>query len=466
MAARGSSPAPSSPARAASHPTARRLDFEQDESSLQETPALSGSGARRGKRSDVYDIPEDGSPVPEESVLEESLVPEETTQNEDSVMINVAEESFVGQVGEDTVTGAEAVEDWEDLEESEIAPEPVKEPIKKGRKRKSDAVEASEEEQAVAEKPRKGGPATAQASETQKKSKKSAPAPAVPRRSQRVSDVTEQEPSIIEAPADTSIDQSEQTEEVPIAPKRRGRPPRIQPDTEKENSAPAKPAKNAPAKEKTDAVFKKPAKPMGRPPKVSAEPKSKPAKADPKSKPAPKAAKEKTPQPDGDDGGKLVDVHGNPLSKKDIDQMSATSAGSRFGRGRHLSVFREIDPDEVARIGRTGRHRVAPLNFWKNDRISYDTDGSMTSIVKSADPEEQRRPNKKSSYKSKKKSLIAIEEEEIELDPWEEEEGTLVGNYRGFDPATDVSSTDIIEDSKSRLISTPPFPVSRWRGSG
>jgi centromere protein C len=460
MAPRGSSAAPSSPARAASHPIARRLDFEQDESSLQETPALSGSGARRGKRSDVYDIPEDGSPVPEETVLEESMVHEEITQNEDSGVINnVAEESFVGQIGDDTLTGAEAVEDLVDAEESEIAPEPVKEPVKRGRKRKSDALEVSEEEQAVAEKSRKRGPAAAQASETQKKGRKSAPAPTIqPRRSQRVSDITEQESSIIEAPVDASIDLSEQTEEAPVAPKRRGRPPRVQPDTEKENSAPAKAAKDAPAKEKTDAVFKKPAKSVGRPPKVNAEPKSKPAKAEPKSKPVPKA-KEKTPQADSDDAGKLVDVHGNPLNKKDIDQMSTTSAGSRFGRGRHLSVFREINPDEVARVGRTGRHRVAPIDFWKNDRISYDTDRSMTSIIKNADPEEERKPHKKSSYKSKKKSLAAVEEEEIELDPWEEDEGTLVGNYRGFDPATDVASTDIIEDSKSHLTSFIPVNV-------
>ncbi|KAF1831065.1 hypothetical protein BDW02DRAFT_582393 [Decorospora gaudefroyi] len=446
MAPRGSSAAPSSPARAASHPIARRLDFEQDESSLQETPALSGSGARRGKRSDVYDIPEDDSPGPEQStVLEESVVQEEITAAEDSVVINeFAEESFVAQVGEDATTGAEIVEDLVDANEWETAPEAVKAPAKKGRKRKSDAIDISEEEQGVAEKPRKRGPVEAQASASQKKGKKSVPAPAVkPRRSQRVSDATEQEPSVVEAPVDVSIDQSEQSEEAPVAPKRRGRPPRIQPNTKKENTAPAKTVKNAPAKDTTDAVFKKPAKPAGRP-KANAEPKSKPA-TEPKTKPAPKA-QEKAPEPDSEDAGKLVDVYGNPLSKKDVDQMSTTSVGSRYGRGRHLSVFREMDPDEVARVGRTGRHRVAPIDFWKNDRISYDVDGSMTSIVKNQDIEDDRRTTKKSSYKVKKKSLTAVEEEEIELDPWEEE-GALVGNYRGYDPVTNVSSNDIIEDT-------------------
>jgi len=456
MAPRGSSAAPSSPVRAASHPIARRLDFEQDESSLQETPALSGSGARRGKRTDVYDIPEDdGSPLPEQSaVFEESIVQEEITANEASVA--VGEESFVAQIGEDSLNEAEGVEDLMDQEESDIEPEPVMEPAKRGRKRKSDAMNISEEEQTVVEQPRKRGrPAGAQASAPEKLGKKSAVV-AQPRRSQRVSDISELEHGIIEAPVDNSIDQSEQAEEAPVAPKRRGRPPRAQPDAEKESTTTTKPAKNSTSKGEGEAGFKKPTRPVGRP-KANAEPKSKPVSAEPKAKPATKPArnpkeksKEKTPPADSDDAGKLVDVYGNPLSKKDIDQMSTTSAGSRFGRGRHLSVFREMDPDNVARVGRTGRHRVAPIDFWKNDHISYDVDGSMTSIVKSQEVEESRKRSKKSSYKGKKKALTVVEEEEIELDPWEQEEGALVGNYRGFDAAAEVSSNEMIEDSELR----------------
>ncbi|CAO2648498.1 Nn.00g077650.m01.CDS01 [Neocucurbitaria sp. VM-36] len=438
MAPRASSVNASSPTRAASHPIARRLDFEHDESSLQETPALSGSGARRGKRAHVYDIPEGSSPTRQTSaVLEESYVQEEITANEESLVINgVAEESFVSQVGEDTTTGAEAdaIEDLVDLEESEIAPEPVKQPAKRGRKRKSDVLEPVQKEKTQAANPRKRGATSAQASEAQKKSKKVAPAPA-PRRSQRVSDITEQEVSFLEAPVDASLDATEEIEEAPVAPKRRGRPARIQPDAEKENAAPTNSSKQASAKGKTETVFKKPPKPAA---------KSK-GKAEPKSKPDPKE-KEKTPLADGVEAGKLVDVYGNPLSKKDIEQMSTTSVGSRFGRGRHLSVFREMDPEAVARVGRTGRHRVAPIDFWKNDRISYDVDGSMTSIVKNQEPEEPARKQKSSSTKGKKRTLTAIEED-VELDPWEEDEGLLVGNYRDFDPVTDVTSNDIIEDT-------------------
>jgi centromere protein C len=263
-----------------------------------------------------------------------------------------------------------------------------------------------------------------------------------------VSDISEQE-----APIDDSVDQSEQVEEAP-APKKRGRPAKVQPNGDKAtSSASAKPAKSAPIAKKPDPEFTKPAKPAGRP-KANAESSTKSTGAEPKAKSVPKAkekSKEKTPQAESEEAGKLVDVYGNPLSKKDIDQISATSAGSRFGRGRHLSVFREMDPDNVARVGRTGRHRVAPIDFWKNDHISYDPDGSMSSIVKSQAIEEGRRPTKKSSYKSKKKALAAVEEEEIELDPWEEQ-GTLVGNFRGFDPVADVASHEIIEDSKFKSL--------------
>lgn len=429
----------SSPARASSHPAvARRLDFEQDESSLQETPALSGSGQRRGKRANVYDIPEDGedgSPVPETSAaLEESYVQEEITANDSSVVISeIVEASFSAQVGDETTTGAEAVEDLVDVEESEMTPEPVKEPAKRGRKRKSSVLEPPQEEQSSAAKPRKRGAGSAQTQAVQKRTKNPGPAPATTsRRSKRVSDMTEQEPSALDASAGVP----DETEEVTAPAKRRGRPPRAKQNVEKENSVSAKSSKQPAAKAKADAVFKKPPKPIAKTKDNSAT----------KSKAEELTGKASE---DGVASGKLVDVHGHPLSKKDIEQMSTTSVGSRYGRGRHLSVFRELEPEAVARVGRTGRHRVAPIDFWKNDRIAYDTDGSMTSIVKNQDPEPERKASRSYAGRPKKRKLTAIEEEEIELDPWEAEDGVLVGNYRDFDPVTDVTTSDIIEDSES-----------------
>jgi centromere protein C len=451
----------------------RRLDFEEEEDiSLQETPALSGSGQRRGKRNDIYTL--ERSPSRQHgAVLEESELQEEISANneEDELPIMTEiEESFVAQIGDDTVTGAEIVESLVEEEtevEPEVVPEPVKEPAKRGRKRKSDVAAVAEDESPKPTKTRKRGPQAVQAPEPAKKGKKAAPAPA--RRSKRVSDVTEQEPSLLDgSAAEASVveDESEQIEEAPVAPKRRGRPPKVQKDAPDEQSAQTKTAKKATAKdtakEKAEAVFKKPSKPI-------VKPKAKPG---PKSKTDPKPTG-KALQPNEVEAGKPVDLYGNPLSKADIEQMSTTSVGSRYGRGRHLSVFREMEPDAVARVGRTGRHRVAPIDFWKNDRINYNHDGSMATIVKAPSPEPQQRT---STYhkKGKKKTLAVVEEEEVELDPWEEDDGFLTGNYKDFDPADEFTSPGLVEGVlawsekgiKPEAVGDGSFQYARIGGSG
>jgi centromere protein C len=462
MAPRGSSIGLSSPARAASHPVvARRLDFEQDESSLQETPALSGSGQRRGKRASVYDIPEDDSPVPESSaVLEESMVQEEITINDDSVAIDAIAEESIAQIGDDTLGGAEAVEDLVDMEETGLTPEPVKEPVKRGRKRKSEVLEAPHEENSSSSKAPKRGPASAQESEAKKKGRKPATAPAASsRRSKRVSDMVEQDSSVMDASVDMAVDAPEEVEEAHVPIKRRGRPARPKPEAEKEHAVPAKAIKTSAAKAKSGEGFKKPQKPAA---------KQKPGT---KSKAGGKLSSE-TPETNGDSTGKLVDAYGAPLSKKDIEHMSTTSTTSRYGRGRHLSVFRELEPEAVARVGRTGRHRVEPMDFWKNDRIAYDAYGGMRAIVKNQVIEPERKTYKSSAKGRGRKQLTMVEEEEIELDPWEEEEGVLLGNYRDYDAVSDVISPDIIEGGKwsaivrSQIITTNTFTDLAWAQKG
>ncbi|KAF1923789.1 uncharacterized protein M421DRAFT_425490 [Didymella exigua CBS 183.55] len=487
MAPRGSSIGLSSPTRATSHPAvARRLDFEveeeeeeeEEDESLQETPALSGSGQRRGKRNDIYALERSPS-RPHSAIMEESELQEQITANNDEdeelpVMTEV-EQSFVAQIGDDTMTGADAVESFSEGEtqedtqvEEEVVPEPVKEPAKqRGRKRKSDQAAAVEEESPKPTKARKRGPPAAQAPEPAKKGKKTAPAPAAPaRRSKRVSDITEQEPSIFEASTldDYAVaEPSEVVDEVHVAPKRRGRPPKGQNEAEAEPAASVKTTKKAAAKDaakdKSEPMFKKPGRPA----------------AKPKEKLAPKS-KENARTSDGvaeDEAGRPVDAYGNPLSKADIEQMSTTSVGSRYGRGRHLSVFREMEPKAIARVGRTGRHRVAPIDFWKNDRINYNRDGSMQTIVKAPSPEPIQRT---STYykKGKKKGLAVAEEEEVELDPWEEDDGFLTGNYKDFDPTNEFTSPGLVEGViawsdkaiKPEPVGDGSFQYARIGGSG
>ena len=470
MAPRGSSVGLSSPIRATSHPVvARRLDFqeeeeeEEEEPSLQETPALSGSGQRR--RNDVYTLERSPS-RPHSVVMEESELQAEINANNDEEnelpTLTETEESFVAQIGDDTITGADAVESFpqEDTQaEMEEVPEPVKEPVKKGRKRKSDQTAPIEKESPKPTKSRKRGAVASPAPEPTKRGKRAAPA-APARRSKRVSDITEQEPSIIE---------SEQGKEAPVVPKRRGRPPKAQKEQSAETAAPAKATKKAvvkPAvkekekeKEKAEPVFKKPTKPI----------------AKPKEKPVIKG-KENVGTMDKvskDEAGRPVDAYGNPLSKADIEQMLTTSVGSRYGRGRHLSVFREMEPDAIARVGRTGRHRVAPIDFWKNDRINYNHDGSMQTIVKAPSPEPAQRPSTMTSKKGKKKTLV-VDEEEVELDPWEEDDGFLTGNYKDFDPANEFTSPGLVEGViawsdkgiKPEPVGDGSFQYARVGGSG
>jgi centromere protein C len=423
----------SSPIRATSHPAVNRLlDFEeQEESSLQETPALSGSGMRRGKRADIYELEQSPSRV--QSETPEGSIQEGPVVMEDSVVFNgVTEESYVADIGNDSTIGVEA-EISVAVEESEVIPEVPKQAAKRGRKRKSEVMEQPTEQEEEASKSRKrGAVAQAQAPETQKKSKKALAAPAVqPRRSKRVSEITEDETS--SPMVDTSAGASEQTETPPVAGRPRGRPRKINPQIEQPVSIKERQKKKQ--KEDGQVEESETVEPVFKKPKVAEKSKKKP-----EVRPT-----EKEPKVDVLESGKLVDVHGRPISKADLDQMSTTSVGSRFGRGRHLSVFRELDPESIARVGRTGRHRVKPIDFWRNESVHYDEEGGMQAIVKNA--HEEPVPRKQSSYRykgKKKRGLAALEEEEeVELEPWEVEEGVFEGVYRDFDPATELSSDEL-----------------------
>ncbi|KAF2264274.1 hypothetical protein CC78DRAFT_533336 [Lojkania enalia] len=427
----------SSPNRAASHlPVTRRLDFDQEESSLQETPALSGSGQRRGQRRNVYSL----EPSPSNghsATLEESLVQEEIAANEDSAMIDgFIEESFAGGVGEDSMAGAEATEHSVEAQQTTDEEEPVKQPSRKGRgrKRKSDVLESAVEESTPISKTRRRRPAALdeRASHGQKKANDTiAPAPKPqgrPGRPKRTAKVTEEaadeESTDI---AEKALDDSTQIEEHP-APnpvKPRGRPPG-------KAKAQLKPA-TAEKKAEKPATFKKPELPK----------KSQVITA---SKSREKENEQSTPLP-----GTFVNAWGKQLSEDEVEHMSVTSTASRFGRGRSLSVFRQVEIDESTSIGRTGRHRVQRLEFWRNEKGLYDRDGSLTSIVKNETPQEPMRMKRAGRHgrpKDRNRALTAIEEDDDDdLQPYETGPGVLPGVIRGFDAATGVSTDEHFEET-------------------
>lgn len=438
----------SSPERSSSHPViSRRLDFEQEELSLQETPALSGSGQRRGMRRSIYSIEPSPSRITN-SALEETIQEELYAAEESAILNDIEEESGLQDIGNDTVLGAESdiieedagldvditanadVEVSVDVEESEVIPEPVKQPARRGRKRKSDAVEPAAIEEEVPE-PKKRG-----RKPLEKKDKNVVAAPAAPpRRSKRVSDITEQETSTL---VDASTRAAEAVDTPPVAPKPRGRPPK----------AAAAPAEMAPPAKKQKRQAKEPEKKNVQP--VSKKPKAAPV---PRKKVDSRDAGPPLEQ-ESAESGKLVDLYGNPISKADLDQMSATSGGTRFGRGRHLSVFRELEPDSAATVGRTGRHRVKPINFWANEAVSYDPTGNMQAVVNRVYQEPPKVQRKTRKGQKRPNSVIEEDDDEVGTQPWEVEgEGKFKGNYKGYDAANKISTNNLIETSKPALES-------------
>lgn len=445
----------SSPSRANSHPiVSRRLDFEQDESSLQETPALSGSGQRRGQRRSIYSIEPSPTRLTNSAMMEETIQEEIIAGEEASLFNDIMEESGLQEIGNDTVLGAEidvtgvadeqaavdmspVMDEPMEEEDSEVIPKPVKKPAKRGRKRKNEATERLRIEHEPIE------PHKRARKPLEKKDKNAVAAVAAPpRRSKRVSDASVQDPSTLQ---DASAGAPEEVQPPPVVNKPRGRPPKAKAQSEM-LPPPAKQQKRQTKElERQVEATERAGEPVFKKPKAASKAKKK-----------------------GDLGnddlqlesklighGKLVDVYGNPISKAELDQMSTTTTGTRFGRGRHLSVFRELEPESAATIGRTGRHRVKPINFWANEVVSYDPLGSMQAIVNRVFEEPPPRKSKVGRSKVQHKPISAAveEDEDVDIQPWEEEgdgefKGQFKGPYRGYDAANKVSTNKLITTSK------------------
>jgi centromere protein C len=439
----------SSPIHAASHPAVNRvLDFEQEESVLQNNSALSGSGQHRGSRQSIYDIEQ--SPSDGEGAAQEEAIFENVDMEDSAMLDGIIEESYDDDVENEANIGADAevdveveeTEEPEEPEETEVATEIPKPPAKRGRKRKSEAMEPPIEDDTP--RSRRRGATSAQASKTQKGKKGAAPAEeALPRRSKRVSEIFDEESSISMDVSGASI---VAVESPPVVAKRRGRSLKnkapVEPVEPVEAPAPA-PKKKKSSKEKVQQQEKSPEEPQPIEPEEPEEHVFKKPKSvsKPKKKTEPKPVEKESEQ--AQEAGKLVTVLRKPISKEDMDQMSATSTGTRYGRGRHLSIYRELEPDKVATVGQTGRHRVKPIDFWRNESIAYDWKRDMKVILRK---EYEEPPPSKYKSKGNKRKIAAIEdEEEIELEPWEAQNGTFEGLFRDYDAIAEVASDGLLE---------------------
>ncbi|PSN58677.1 hypothetical protein BS50DRAFT_538419 [Corynespora cassiicola Philippines] len=401
-----SSNVPLSLAPAASATAVNRLESEQEDTILQETPALRGPGQRRGTRS-IYPVESFASRA-HNVVYDESMIQEEIAMNDESEMDTEVPERSLAEIKNDSIAGTAA---------------------KRGRKRKNEVVEAPAEEKSTAGHPYKRR-AAAQTSLPQKKGKNASSDLSTPWRiSKCAPNVAVEEPSNVE---ESVFNVTEQIEEPRAKPNRRGRLPKAKSKPGDIVSANEKAVlerkKTDQAEEKSDApIFKKP-KSVPKKPKVDKD----------------AEASEKNPKIPEIEYGRLVNACGKPLSEAELDKMSTISAGSRYGRSRQLSVYRELDSDNVARIGRTGRHRITPIDFWKNDRINYDHQYGMQSIVRN-ESQELVPAKERSRGKGWRRTLAAVEEEQV-LDPWEQEDGVFTGEYREFDPVNEIGADTITND--------------------
>jgi len=430
-----------SPHRASSEaPVTRRLDFEQ-ETSLQDTPLVNGSAERRSKRSSIYDLAP--SPLPQQDTIMEESIIEEIIANGDYSM---QEDSSVAGVGDDDAT-AEDVQD----EESEVMSEPVRQPAKRGRKRKSDPVDTStiggngagddvqEEDsgaisgiaKAHAKRGRKRKSDAIESSNIEesvptRSAKKSAAAAQRGKgaaqpvtkggrgRPKKATPPTEIEPSTASARDSADEDKAigEPVEDpAPVAKRARGRPP-----SKAKAEATGATEANA-AKQRKEAVFKKP--------KAISKPTNKEASV---------KKSERSEEQIADDGSAvLVDVFGRPIPRdpaKPEDAVTIASNMSRYGRGRQLlSVYRRTAAEDAPK-SRHGRPIFRPINFWANEKAVRERDGTVDAVDRWINPEPVKpaKRSRRTTVKPKKEPTPVPE-----LEEWEEDEpGCLEGRVASW----------------------------------
>jgi centromere protein C len=409
----------------------RRLDFlEQEESNVQETPVLSGSGPRRGAaRRDIYDLEE--SPVPGNSMQEEDDAAANDEYDESAMLQLVQEDSFAGAVEANEVTEADAEEG--SIQEDETVEEVVKQPAKRGRKRKSDALEPVAER----ESPRTSTRATRRQS-AEKPGKQAAPSGKKPRGrpplNKQATPPAEEEPSL----ATNATEEAE--EEAGQPPKKRGRGRGARNQTEQDEAAEERAQSAEPEANKGRKRSKPGPNPGAKKPAADQSAFKKPG---PKSKSkAPEKASDVPDLPPG----RLVDTLGKPID--DVDRRSITTAGSRFSRAR--SIFCERKAEELGAVSRTGRRNIKPVDFWRNERAAYDKFGNLLVVRQNESVEPP--PQKKAKKGRKKKAAPDEDDEGEELEDWEANEGVLVGTYRDYDPATETASDELLEAGMSGHI--------------
>lgn len=120
---------------------------------------------------------------------------------------------------------------------------------------------------------------------------------------------------------------------------------------------------------------------------------------------------------------------------------------------RSLVMLRSETPSDAAQFTRSGRTSVKPVAFWRNERVVYTgakSDGkrlSLPGIKEVIRTEEVDNPRPQAGKKRgpRKRVEESIEEVDEDEEPWEEDPGVLQADVMQWDPLTERSLEDNLE---------------------
>ncbi|MCJ1405890.1 hypothetical protein MMC11_009120 [Xylographa trunciseda] len=153
----------------------------------------------------------------------------------------------------------------------------------------------------------------------------------------------------------------------------------------------------------------------------------------------------------------ITTTKGRPKASS-VEPISSTAPFSK-PKSRSLYVLRHETPaeDDGSRLLRSGRTSVKPIAYWRGERIVYGEshlDGknvvppAIKEVIRTEEIVTQRpkRNYRRQFAASRPRTMAAVEEEDEDEEPWEQEPGILRAEVMQWDPVTQRGVEDFIED--------------------
>ncbi|MCJ1384943.1 hypothetical protein MMC17_008061 [Xylographa soralifera] len=146
------------------------------------------------------------------------------------------------------------------------------------------------------------------------------------------------------------------------------------------------------------------------------------------------------------------------LKASSVEPVSSTAPFNK-PKSRSLYVLRHETPaeDDGSRLLRSGRTSVKPIAYWRGERIVYGEshlDGknivppAIKEVIRTEEviSERPKRHYRRGFVATRPRSMDAVEEEDEDGEPWEQEPGILRAEVMQWDPVTQRGVEDNIED--------------------